>query len=219
MISVFYLVLFFVIILILTGLFLPVRLHLLLDQKRKSISLDWFFMVLGADFVSKTFELRLFSQKIISRKLRKKPKEKQEVKKVKKKKKIKKKGRGFDISDLWKERDLLSKVLCIFLRFLKDISRGIHLNKFFVEADIATPDPALTGTIYGGLYAVCVSVNSIWPSLRVEVQPDFENEIPHGRAEVALSTRLVNTIGAALKLFFALPKIKIIKTFIKRKRR
>lgn len=214
-----YLILFFVIILILTGLFLPVRLHLLLNQRRKSISLDWFFIVLGADFVSKTFELRLFSQRIISRKLRKKPKAKQEVKKVKKKKKIKKKGRGFDISDLWRERDLLSRVLSIFLRFLKDISRGIHLNRFFVEADIATPDPALTGTIYGGLYAVCVSVNSIWPNLQVKVQPDFENEIPRGRAEVALSTRLVNTIGAALKMFFALPKIKIIKTFIKRKRR
>ncbi|MCK4385505.1 MAG: DUF2953 domain-containing protein [candidate division Zixibacteria bacterium] len=216
MISALYLILFFVIILILTGLFLPVHLHLILNEKRKSISLGWFFMVLGADLVSKTFELRLFSKRIISRTMRKKRKEKEEVKKVKKKKK---KGRGFDVSDLWKERDLLSRVLCIFFRFLKDMLRRIHLDRFFVEADIATPDPALTGTIYGGLYAVCVSVNSISPNLRLKVQPDFQKEVPSGNADIAISTKAIDVVGAILKMFFDLPKIKIIRTFIKRKRR
>ncbi len=216
MLTALYLILFFVIILILTGLFLPVHLHLILNEKRKSISLGWFFMVLGADLVSKTFELRLFSKRIISRTMRKKRKEKEEVKKVKKKKK---KGRGFDVSDLWKERDLLSRVLCIFFRFLKDMLRRIHLDRFFVEADIATPDPALTGTIYGGLYAVCVSVNSISPNLRLKVQPDFQKEVPSGNADIAISTKAIDVVGAILKMFFDLPKIKIIRTFIKRKRR
>jgi len=201
MLTALYLILFFVIILILTGLFLPVRLHLILNEQVKSITLGWFFIILGANLKAKTFELRLFSQRIISRKLRKKRKEKEEVKKAKKKKK---KGRGFDILDLWKEKDLLSRVLLVFFRFLKDILKRIHLDRFFVEADIATPDPALTGTIYGGLYAVCVSVNSISPNLRVKVQPDFVNEIPRGRAEVAFSTRLINTLGATLRMFFAL---------------
>jgi len=216
MIGVLYLILFFVIILILTGLFLPVHLHLILNEKRKSISLGWFFMVLGVDLASKTFELRLFSQRIISRTMRKKRKEKEEVKKVKKKKK---KGRGFDVSDLWKERDLLSRVLCIFFRFLKDMLRRIHLDRFFVEADIATPDPALTGTIYGGLYAVCVSVNSISSNFNLKVQPDFQKEVPSGNADIAISTKAIDVVGAILKMFFALPKIKIIRTFIKRKRR
>lgn len=219
MISALYLILFFVIILILTGLFLPVHLHLILNEKRKSISLGWFFIVLGADLASKTFELRLFSQRIISRTMRKKRKEKEEAKKAKKIKKIKKKGRGFDVSDLWKERDLLSRVLCIFFRFLKDMSRRIHLDRFFVEADIATPDPALTGTIYGGLYAVCVSVNSISPNFNLKIQPDFQKEVPSGNADIAISTKAIDVVGAILKMFFALPKIKIIRTFIKRKRR
>jgi hypothetical protein len=213
MIGALYLILFFVIILILTGLFLPVRLYLVLNEKRKSISLGWFFMMLGVDLRSRTFELRLFSQRIISRKMRKKRKVKEEVKKTKKK------GRGFNIVDLWREKDLLSRVLCIFFRFLKDMLKGIHFNRFFVEADIATPDPALTGTIYGGLYAVGVSVNSISPNFNLKVQPDFQNENPRGTAEVAFSTRLINALGATLKMFFALPKIRIIKTLIKKKRR
>ncbi|MCK4245022.1 MAG: DUF2953 domain-containing protein [Candidatus Omnitrophica bacterium] len=138
---------------------------------------------------------------------------------MKKAKKKKKKGRGFEIFDLWREKDLLSRVLCIFFRFLKDILRCIHLDRFFVEADIATPDPALTGTIYGGLYAVCVSVNSISPNLKLKVQPDFQKEVPSGNADIAISTKAIDVVGAILKMFFALPKIKIIRTFIKRKRR
>jgi hypothetical protein len=216
MISPLYLILSLVFILIWAVLFLPVRLHLVLSEKGKSISLGWFFMMLGADFVSKTFELRLFSQRIMSRKIQKKRKEKEEVKKAKK---IKKKGRGFEISDLWKEKDLISRVLVVFFRFLKDMLRRISLNRFFVEAEVATPDPALTGVIYGGLCALSVPTNLISPDIRIKVQPDFENEIPRGRAEVAFSTRLIDAAGAVLKMFFALPKIRIIKTFIKKKRR
>jgi len=142
----------------------------------------------------------------------KKPKEK--VKKIKETKK-KNKGRGFKILDLCKEKDLLLKVLTVIFRFLKDVLKGIRFNRLFLDADIATPDPALTGTIYGGLYPVCASVNSISPRLNLEVRPDFINEIPRARAEAALSTRLINTVGATLRMFFALPKIRIIKIFIK----
>jgi len=216
MLSVLYLIIFFVVVLILLGLFLPIRIHLILDEKKKSVSLGWFFMMLGADFVSKTFELRFLNQRIISRKLRKKRKEKEVVKKAKK---IKKKRRGFDVSDLWKEKDLLTRVLVVFVRFIRDMLRSIRLNRFFVEADIATPDPALTGTIYGGLYALSVPTNFVSPNIRLKVQPDFENEIPRGRAEVAFNTRLVNAIGATLRMFFALPKIRLIRTFLKVKRR
>jgi hypothetical protein len=166
--------------------------------------------------VSKTSELRLFNQRIISRKMGKKPKDK--AKKIEEKKK-KKKGRGLEIMDLWKERDLLPKVVVVILRFLRDVLKNIRLNQLFLAADIATPDPALTGTIYGGLYPVCASVNSFSPKVSLELQPDFINQIPRGRADVAVSTRLINTCGAILRMFFALPKTRIIRTILKIKRR
>lgn len=211
-----YLILFFVIFLILSGLFLPVYLYLILNEQRKSISLGWFFLMWRADLVSKTSELRVFSQRIIGRKAEKKPKEK--AKRIKETKK-KKKGRGFKILDLWKEKDLLLEVLTVIFRFLEDVLKGMRFNKLFLDAHIATPDPALTGTIFGGLYPVCASVNSISPKLSFEVRPDFINEIPRGRAEVALSARLITTFAAALRMFFALPKIRIIRTILKMKRR
>ncbi len=218
MISALYLILFFAVVLILLLLFLPVRLHLVLDEKRRSIILGWFFVVVGADLVSRSLELRLFSQRILSRKLRKK-REEEEAKKIKKIKRAKKKGRRFDILDLWKERDLLTRILPVLFRFVRDMLRGIHLDRLIVEADIATPDPALTGAIYGGLYALSVPTNFVSPNVRLKVKPDFENEIPGGRAEVAFSSRLANAIGAVSKMFLALPKIKIIRILIKTKRR
>jgi hypothetical protein len=213
MVTALYLILFLVLILVLALLLLPVSLQLVLNERRKSISLGWLFLMWKADFMSKTSELRLFDQRITSRKMKKKPKEK--AKKIEEKKK----GRGFKILDLWKERDLLPKVLSVILRFLGDVLRSLRFNKLFLAADIATPDPALTGTIYGGLYPVCASVNSISPKLSLEVRPDFVNEIPRGRAEVTLNTRLINTFGATLRMFFALPKIRIIRTILKMKRR
>jgi hypothetical protein len=215
MITALYLISFCLIVLVLLLLFLPVRLHLILDEKKRVISLGWLFMMLGTDLVSKTFELRLFSQRIISLRFRKKTKEKDEVKKVKK---GKKKGRGFDVIKLWKEKDLLTQVFFIFFLFLKDILRSIRVNRFWVDADIATPDPALTGVIYGGLYALSYPTNFVSPHIRIKIRPDFENDIPRGKGEVAFTTRLINTIGAILRMFFALPKIRIIKIFLKRKK-
>ena len=216
MVTALYLILFLVLILVLAVLLLPVSLQLVLNERRKSISLCWFFVMWKVDLLSKSSELRVFSQRVISRKMKKKPKEKaKHIEEVEKKKK----GRGFKILDLWKERDLLLKVLTVVSPFLREVLKSIRFNQLFLDADIATPDPALTGTIYGGLYPVCASVNSISPNLNLEVRPDFVSEIPRGRAEVALSTRLINTFGATLRMLFALPKIRIIRTILKMKRR
>ncbi len=215
MVNSLYLILSFVFILVLCTLLLPVRLQLVLNEKRKWVSLGWFFLMGRADLVSKTFELCLFDQRIISRKMEKRSKEKaKEIKEVKKKK-----GRGLKILDLWREKDLLLKVLTVVFRFLGNVLKNIRFNKLYLEVDIATPDPALTGTIYGGLCPVCASVNSISPKLSLEVRPDFVNEIPRARAEVALSTRLINTFAATLRMFFALPKIRIVRSILKMKRR
>ncbi len=219
MIYALYLILSFAFVLVLCALLLPVSVRVVLNDRRKSISLGWFFVMWRVDLVSKTSELRLFSQRIISRKMEKKPKEK--AKKIEKKKKSrkKKKGRGFDVLVLWSEKNLLPKVLSAVVRFLKDVLRGIRFDRFFLEADVATPDPALTGTIYGGLYPICTSINAISPRLSLELRPDFANNTPRGSAEVVLSSRPINTFKATLRMFFALPKIKMIRTILKMKRR
>lgn len=159
----------------------------------------------------KTFELSLFNQNIIRKKFKKKAKER--IKKAKKRK------RKLNIFDLWRKRDLLHQVIPIVLRFFLNILKVIRWDKLFVEVDVATPDPALTGVLYGGLCVVKGSTDYFLPHAHIKLRPDFFNQFPRGSAEAIFTTRLFSILGPVSRMFFALPKIKIVRTFLATKRR
>ena len=159
----------------------------------------------------KTIELNLFSQKIIRRKFKDKDKEKIE--------KPKKKRRKPNILDLWHKKDLLHRVIPIILRFFLDIIRAVRWDKLFVEVDVATPDPALTGVLYGGLCVVKGSTDYFLPHAHIKLRPDFFNQFPRGSTEAIFTTRLFSILGPVSRMFFALPKIQIVKTYLIIKRR
>ncbi len=166
---------------------------------------------LGSNLKEKVFELNLFNQKIIQKKFKKETKEKIEKKKKKKRK--------LNILDLWHKRDLWQRVIQIALRFFSDILRAIRWDRLSLEVDIATPDPALTGVLYGGLYAVRCSADYFLPDAHIKLRPDFFNQFPRGSAETVFSIRLLNVVAPVSKMFFAMPKIQLVKTFILKKRR
>jgi hypothetical protein len=198
-------------ILTLTCLFVPLRLQLILNDRKKLIAFRWLWIDLRSNLKEKTFELSLFNQKIIKRKFKKKAKERI--------KKPKKKGPKLNLLDMWHKRDLLFQVIPIVLRFLLNILKAIRWDKLFLEVDVATPDPALTGALYGGLCAVKYSTDYFLPSAHVKLRPDFFNQFPRGSAETAFSIRLLKVVTPVSKMFFAMPKIQIVKTLILKKRR
>lgn len=198
-------------ILTLTCLLVPIRLQLILNDRKKSVIFSWLIVDLDSNLKEKTFELSLFNQNIIRKKFKKKAKEKI--------KKAKKKGRKLNIVDLWHKRDLLFQVIPIVLRFFLDIIRAIRWDKLFVEVDVATPDPALTGVLYGGLCVVKGSTDYFLPHAHIKLRPDFVNQFPRGSAETVFRIRLLNVVAPVSKMFFAMPKIKIVRTFLATKRR
>lgn len=198
-------------ILTLTCLLVPIRLQLILNDRKKLIAFRWLWIDLESNLKEKVFELRLFNQKIIQKKFKKKTKEKI--------KKAKKKGRKLNILDLWHKRDLLFQVIPILLRFFLNILRATQWDKLFLEVDVATPDPALTGVLYGGLCAVKGSTDYFLPHAHIKLRPDFVNQFPRGSAEAIFTTRLFSILGPVSRMFFALPKIKIVRTFLATKRR
>jgi len=198
-------------ILTLTCLLVPIRLQLILNDRKKSVIFSWLIVDLDSNLKEKTFELSLFNQNIIRKKFKKKAKEK--IKKAKKRK------RKLNIFDLWRKRDLLHQVIPIVLRFFLNILKVIRWDKLFVEVDVATPDPALTGVLYGGLCAVKGSTDYFLPHAHIKLRPDFVNQFPRGSAEAIFTTRLFSILGPVSRMFFALPKIKIVRTFLATKRR
>jgi hypothetical protein len=167
--------------------------------------------------------LDLFNQTIITRKFKKSKKETKKTKKEPRAKvKIeegKKKKSKLSLHDLWSRKELVLRVIRIALRFFADLLRAIRWDKLSLELDVATPDPALTGILYGQLCAVKYSTNHFFPSAQIDVCPDFVNQLPHGSAETVFSVRPVNVVVPASKMFFALPKIQIVKALIELKRR
>jgi hypothetical protein len=203
------------VILILTCLFMPIRLQMILNYRRRSIFLSWFVIALGTNLKEKTFEFDLLKRTITR-------KEFKQGKKARAKEEGKEKKRGkskLNLGDLWRERDLLQIVARVVLRFLWDILRAIRWDKLLLRVDVSTPDPALTGILYGQLCAVKYSAEYFFPDARITVQPDFVNQSPKGSAESTFSIRPLNLIAPISKMFFALPKIQILKTFILKKRR
>jgi hypothetical protein len=120
---------------------------------------------------------------------------------------------------LWVKRELAARVIRIALRFILDLLRAIRWEELYLEINVATPDPAFTGILYGQLCALKHSTDCLLPNARVLVQPDFVNQLPKGRAETAFSVKPVNIVISASKVFLALPKIQIVKALIELKRR
>jgi hypothetical protein len=196
-----------------------------LNDRRRSVILSWLVFDLGGNLKEKTFELDLWNRTVLRKRFNKRPKE--EVEKTEKKgrrateeieQKRKKKSR-FDLGDLWRERGLMLRIVQVALRFFSDILAVIRWDRLFLEVDVATPDPALTGILYGELCAIGYWADSLFPRAHIRVEPDFVNKFPRGSTESVFSVRLLNVVAPASRMFFAMPKTKMIKTFILKKRR
>jgi hypothetical protein len=171
----------------------------------------------------KVFRLDLLHHRIITRKFKK---DEKEVRKKKKRSRPeteadqdKKKKSKLGPLDLWVKRELVVRVIRVTLRFILDLLSAIRWDKLSLELDLATPDPALTGALYGQLCALKYSTDGLLPDAQVLVQPDFVNELPRGTAETVFSVRPVNIVISASKMFLALPKIQIVKALIELRRR
>lgn len=204
-------------VLVLTILLAPVRLRLILNNRTRTLALGWSMIQVTRDLREKTFVLYLGSRAIMRKRFEtagKREPEKKEPAEDKERKKSK-----FSLIDLWRERDLAEKVIRTGLRLLWDVLRSIRWDKLLLEVDVSTPDPALTGFLYGELCAVKYSTESVFPRARIEVRPDFVNAVPSVGAESILSLRPIMVALPLTKAFFAIPKIKIIKLIILSKRR
>lgn len=202
----------------------PIRLRLSFNDRKRAVALRWLVIDLEGNLQEKAFKLNLFNQTIIARRFKR---AKEEVKKTKKKRpkamgkvaKDKKKKSKLGLLDVWSRKELVLQVIRVAFRFLVDILRTIRWDKLCLKLDVATPDPALTGILYGQLCAVKYSACHFFPSAQIQVQPDFVNQLPRGNAETVFSVRPVNVVAPASKMFLALPKIQIVKALIELKRR
>ena len=178
---------------------------LIIGPERKKGSLQWLNGSLYWDWPAKRIGFDLFNHRIWRGSLEKKKETKRKRKKRKKKKK-------FNYIALWQEKGTLLKTIKIIFSSSLALLKRVRLEKFWLDAKIATPDPALTGMLYGGISTISYPLSTFLPPNSIRIYPDFETESPGGNMEIIGKIRLFNLFWFLVRTFFLLPKTALIKT-------
>ena len=92
--------------------------------------------------------------------------------------------------------------LRFYLRQLRFAIARIRLDQLDLDLRVATPDPAVTGVLYGATCSLVYPLVAIWPRARLTVRPDFEGSVPAGRVALAMRVRLATLALVAWRVFW-----------------
>lgn len=179
--------------------------QLILKDETKRASFTWLGCGFYLDWSSQKTGFYLFGLKVLTSSMKKKQ---VQIKKAGKKGKV-------NYIILWKKKDAIIKTLKIALRSLVDMLRKTRLEKFSLSLRVATPDPALTGILYGTLSSLNYSLQPFLPGGGVYLYPDFQAETPKADLEISLKARSFQVLWVGVKTFLLLPKISLLKTIRK----
>lgn len=191
-------------------LFSSIFFQLLLDDKRKRGSFKWLGGSFYWDWTTKNTGFKLFNLRIWTGSLKKKKKPK--------KKEEKKKKEKTNYTAIWREKDTIAKTAKVTFSAVGDVFKKSKLDKFILDARIGTFDPALTGVLYGGISSISYPLQRLLPNTSINVYPDFETQTFRGNTEISLKTKVRYLFWIAVKTFFLLPKMAIIRLIRKLKK-
>ena len=85
-------------------------------------------------------------------------------------------------------------------REARRIVRRIHVERLSAGLVIATPDPALTGELYGYGAAIAATTRGAWPAARIDLEADFLATTPRGGFDAAIRTRPMWWAASAIRV-------------------
>lgn len=169
------------------------RVQATLTQQDLTLQARWLGLGFWLVMPRQEFGLSWFGLEVLRRPLR--------VKARSKKSHPAKRSRSGVFSRLLLERSSLAKMG-------SDLKRYTYLERFDLEATLASPDPAFTGVLYGFTRAAQPLVERLWPKARVQVEADFWGEQTRGRLELALSLRTLGLAMLAWKSLVLMQRLK-----------
>ena len=92
--------------------------------------------------------------------------------------------------------------LRFYLRQLRFAIARIELDQLDLDLRVATPDPAVTGMLYGATCGAVYPLLAVWPSARLAVSPDFVGSVPAGRVALAVRVRLATLVLVAWRVLW-----------------
>jgi hypothetical protein len=179
--------------------------HLILKDKIRRASFIWLGCGFYLDWSAQKTGFYLFNQQVFTSSMKKKQ---APVKKAGKRGKV-------NYIILWKKKDAIIKTLKIVLSSFVVMLRKTKVERFSLSLRVATPDPALTGIVYGGLSSLSYSLQPFLSLREVDIYPDFKTETPRANLEISFKTKLSHALLIGFRTFLLLPKLSLLKTMRK----
>jgi hypothetical protein len=89
----------------------------------------------------------------------------------------------------------------------------LRIERGTAKIQLATPDPSLTGILYGSAIALQQIIPTQFRKFAVELQLDFESEKPQFQGEICLSIRPTDILRVGGCVIRKLPKRKLWQAF------
>jgi hypothetical protein len=180
-----------VLLLLVTGLLASsIHLELRLDPDTARGAARWALVSVAADARARVLEVRLVGWRVMRRSWSELGGDEREEAKPRPKRRRRRRSQPWrDALDGWP----------FYRRQLGIGLSRIHVDRCRGALRLATPDPALTGILYGAVYALSAPFARERPA-RFSVDPDFVGTFPGGWLDVALRVRLGALAGLAWRI-------------------
>lgn len=85
-------------------------------------------------------------------------------------------------------------------RELRHMLHHLHVDRLRLEAVVASPDPVLTGEVYGAGCAATSVMRSVWPHADVHWGVDFEASEPRAAGELVVRLRPIRLLPSVMRI-------------------
>ena len=169
------------------------RFRVAASERGAAFELRWLLVTVGVDTRAHEFRLALLSLTILRRDTTGSGEDKEKPKKDRKPRK-RRPRRRFSPAGLLSER----RAMVGLVRYLW---RQLRWQRFRLRLTVATPDPALTGELFGYLSAAVGTLAAYVPAGSLQVSPDFVAEWPGAEVDAAVSIRVFALVVLAWRAF------------------
>jgi len=130
--------------------------------------------------------------------------------------KVKETGK-MNLKDIWNERDLVIKLAAWLVDLSKRAIRFTMMDRLKVDLNIATPDPALTGVLFGITQPLTAFHNP--PQREIRIGADFESASPRFALFFSFSVSPIVVIFEAAILLCKLPWKRLLQFYRRARKR
>jgi hypothetical protein len=158
------------------------RLDARIDGTTGLLRVRWTLISVSLDAPARSFEVRLLGWRIVRRSMGEmiaagmKKKDRPRKPKPKRPRRVR--------------RPDLAGSLRFYRRQAGYLLRRVHVDRCDGRLRIASPDPAVTGIVYGAACGVVMPLSARWPKAALALEPDFVGELPGGWLVVAARVRV-----------------------------